>query len=385
MENKRIQSIEPEKGNENVQNEIPFNPNEISINIIPRTIGQLVEKLEDNQILIPKFQRIPNLWDIKKKSRFIESLMLNLPIPLFYFDENSDDKNIWSVIDGLQRMSTLEHFILSGKNEKLVSISGKKNSFRLEKLEFKTEFNGCSWEDLPRDMQRRINSNQVTINLIGRGTPEQVKFNIYSRINQGGIELKPQEIRTALFQGYRIEFIEKFVTNDTEYGKSFLKATDNCVPTKRQEDFDFVTRFLSFYLVGYKNYEPDMDSFLTKGTKEIPRSESQQQQILNSFKIAMNLAFEIFEKETFRKFKHDKKFRNPLNKALFEIISVYFAKLSDAERNILLKNRKQFIENFYNLHNDTKFFAAITSGTATKESVFKRHEEFQKILDQIIK
>lgn len=98
--------VEQEEGNENVPNDNPFNPNDISISIVPRTIGQLVEMLEYDEILIPKYQRLPNLWKPKTKSRFIESLMLNLPIPLFYFDEGADKK--WRVIDGLQRISTLD-------------------------------------------------------------------------------------------------------------------------------------------------------------------------------------------------------------------------------------------------------------------------------------
>jgi len=172
---------EPEEGNENIKSEEPFNPNDININIIPRTIAQLVDMLEYNEILVPKFQRMPNLWDTKKKSRFIESLMLNLPIPLFYFDEGEEKgKKIWRVIDGLQRMSTLEQFILGDKIEGK-SISGKNEFFYLKDLEIKTEFEGFFWKDLPKELQRRINTNQVTISLIGKGTPEQFKPIIYER------------------------------------------------------------------------------------------------------------------------------------------------------------------------------------------------------------
>ncbi len=75
--------VEKELGNENLTIDVPFNPEDINIKIVPRNIGQLVELLEDSQILIPKYQRLPNLWNRTKKSRFIESLMLDLPIPLF--------------------------------------------------------------------------------------------------------------------------------------------------------------------------------------------------------------------------------------------------------------------------------------------------------------
>ncbi|MDR1678437.1 MAG: DUF262 domain-containing protein [Prevotellaceae bacterium] len=374
--------VEPEEGNENVKVEIPFNPNDISINIIPRTIGQLVDKLEFAEILIPSYQRLPDLWNEKKKSRFIESLMLNLPIPLFYFDEAEDNK--WRVIDGLQRISTLEHFIILDKNN-TNTITGNKKPLVLSDLEFKTEFNGKRWSELPRDIQRRIETNQVTINLIGKTTPEEVKYNIFSRINQGGVELTAQEIRTALFQGYRIEFVEKLISENTAVGKSFLKATDYSVKSKRQDDLDFVSRFLSFYLLGFEKYEPDMDSFLTIGTKAIPKEEEKQELILEDFRKAMEISYKIFGTNTFRKITSDSNQRNRINKPLFEIMSVHFAKMNELEQKKLLQQKETFVQQFISeLQNDTNFWAAITTGTATKDSVLKRHNLFKEFLNQFI-
>lgn len=365
--------IEQEIGNENVQNEIPFDPNDISINIVPRTIGQLVDMLEYNEILVPKYQRLPNLWNEKKKSRFIESLMLNLPIPLFYFDEGDDKK--WRVIDGLQRISTLEHFILGNRAN---SISGNKHPLRLQDLEFRTEFNGSFWGDLPKDVQRRILTNQVTINLIGKGTPDQVKYNIFSRINQGGIELTAQEIRSALFQGYRLDFLEALISPNTSAGKAFLKATSSSVSPNRQEDLDFATRFTSFYLLGYETYMPDMDSFLTLGTKAIPLDKQEQLQIKDSFERSMLLAYEIFGKHAFRKIVDEK--RRQINKPLFELISIYFAKMDNWTVDKLKRNKNLFITSFLEMQNSPKFWSSISTGTATRDSVKHRHESFIKLI-----
>lgn len=378
----RNNDIEKEDEFENKKNEIPFNPNDISVNIIPRTIGQLVEMLEYDEILVPKYQRLPNLWSLKKKSRFIESLMLNLPIPLFYFDEGEDKK--WRVVDGLQRISTLEHFILGGKKQK-GSIGGNKESFKLVDLEFKTEYNDKTWDDLPREIQRRIQTNQITINLIGKGTPEQVKYNIFSRINQGGIELTSQEIRTALFQGYRIDFLSRLVSKDDIIGKSFMKATCSSVPTVRQEDLNFATRFVAFYLLGYKSYEPDMDMFLTSGTKAIPENVTEQQKIAESFKMAMELANKIWGRDAFRKRKHISDKRTRINKPLFELISVYFAKLTIEQQKVILTKKGSFAKAFMALQNNNKFWAAITTGTATKDSVKNRHEEFLNLMNDFKK
>jgi hypothetical protein len=370
--------IEEELGNENVKIEVPFNPEDINIKIVPRNIGQLVELLEDKQVLIPKYQRLPNLWSDTKKSRFIESLMLDLPIPLFYFDEGDDKK--WYVVDGLQRMSTLEHFMLGNG-----VISKNKNKLILKDLEFLVEYNTKTWDDLPKDIKRRINSNQVTINLIGKGTPDEVKYTIFSRINQGDVPLKPQEIRTALFQGYRVDFLENLISKETEVGALFHKVTDGSIKSKRQEDLDFISRFIAFYLQDYTSYEPDMDRFITIGTKILPNDDQQLNQISNNFKKALNLMWDIFEKDSFRKRTNINDSRKPINKPIFEILSSVFAKLDDKKIEQLRIKKSDFQLKFIAFQtSNTKFWNAITNGTATKDNVTNRNKEFRDFLNNFL-
>ena len=370
--------IEPEKGNEDIKIETPFNPNDININIVTRTIGQLIDMLRYDEILIPSYQRLPNLWKVKQKSRFIESLMLNLPIPLFYFDETEDKK--WRVIDGLQRISTLEHFVLGGLKDK--TLTGNKNALILDDLEFKTEYNGMTWDKLPRDIQRRIEVCQVTINLIQKGTPEEVKYSIFSRINQGGIELEAQEIRTALFQGYRIDFLKELISPNTTMGQSFALATNKSVSSRRQEDLDFATRFISFYILGYEKYEPDMDLFQIKGTKSIPAEITELNKISQSYQQAMQLSYDIFGVDDFRKTVNVNV--KKINKPLFEIISVCFAQLNLSGKEKLLYQQDNFKNAFIELQKNEIFWNAITTGTASKDSVKKRHEMFRELVNRFI-
>ena len=372
--------VEEELGNEDIKIEVPFDPSEINIKIVPRNIGQLVELLDDSQILIPKYQRLPNLWSETKKSRFIESLMLDLPIPLFYFDERDDKK--WYVVDGLQRMSTLEHFMI-GKGD----IGKNKERLVLQNLEFLTEYNGKSWDDLPKDIKRRINSNQVTITLIGKGTPDEVKYTIFSRINQGDTPLKAQEIRTALFQGYRIDFLESLISEDTEEGKLFKKVTDGSIKSRRQQDLDFISRFIAFYLIDYKKYEPDMDRFITLGTKEIKKDIDVLNKIRKDFNNSLNLCYSIFGKNTFRKIKDVSEARSFINKPLFEVISVAFAKLNENQINKLLEKKVDFYNQFILFQNNfsNKFWDSITTGTAAKDRVVNRNEQFEIFLNNFLK
>ncbi|MBB6003027.1 DUF262 domain-containing protein [Arcicella rosea] len=373
-ENEQIDDIEEEVGNENIRIEVPFDPSQINIKIIPRNIGQLVELLEDEQILIPKYQRLPNLWSETKKSRFIESLMLDLPIPLFYFDEGDDKK--WYVVDGLQRMSTLEHFII-GKGD----VGNNKECLKLQNLEFLQDYNGKTWQELPKDIKRRINSNQVTINLIGKGTPDEVKYTIFSRINQGDVPLKAQEIRTALFQGYRVDFLESLITEQSEAGRYFKIATDGSVKSRRQEDLDFISRFVAFYLIDFNDYEPDMDRFITMGTKKIPNNINEQNHIRYDFIKAMRLAYHIFNKDSFRKRQNVLDTRKPINKPIFEVLGVSFSKLTEDNIEKLILRKEAFANTFIEFQKtNTKFWNAITTGTATKDSVINRNREFQTLL-----
>ncbi len=370
--------IEKEEGNEDIQILVPFDPAEINIKIVPRTVGQLVELLEDQQILIPKYQRLPNLWNERKKSRFIESLMLELPIPLFYFDEGDDKK--WYVVDGLQRMSTLEHFMIG--NGKL---SNNREHLILNNLEFLTEFNGKSWSDLPRDIKRRINSNQVTINLIGKGTPDEVKYTIFSRINQGDVPLTPQEIRTALFQGYRVDFLESLVSHETSEGQLFHKVTAGSVKTRRQEDLDFVSRFVAFYLISFLEYEPDLDRFITTGTKKIPEESKKLESIKRDFCRSLNLSYTLFGIDAFRKRLNESDSRRPINKPMFEVLSVAFAKLDDETHAQILKRKSEFVKEFINFQGrNSRFWNAISTGTATKDSVLTRNREFDTFLKSFL-
>ena len=372
--------VEEELGNDDIKIEVPFDPSEINIKIVPRNIGQLVELLDDSQILIPKYQRLPNLWSETKKSRFIESLMLDLPIPLFYFDERDDKK--WYVVDGLQRMSTLEHFMI-GKGE----IGKNKNRLILQNLEFLSEYNDKTWDDLPKDIKRRINSNQVTITLIGKGTPDEVKYTIFSRINQGDVPLKAQEIRTALFQGYRVDFLESLISEDTNEGKLFKKVTDGSIKSKRQQDLDFISRFIAFYLIDYKKYEPDMDRFITLGTKEIKNELQILNKIRTDFNNSLNLCYSVFGKNAFRKIKDSNEGRSFINKPLFEVISVAFAKLNENQRDIILEKKDVFFKQFISFLNNqsNKFWDSITTGTAAKDRVINRNEQFGIFLNAFLK
>ena len=165
----------------------PFDPTTIRITTKQPTVDLVVDRMRHEEIdLQPDFQRGDNVWPIRTRSRLIESLLLRIPLPVFYMAADRNDN--WKVVDGLQRLSTLRDFVL---NKKL----------RLRGLEYLTQFDGNSFDDLPRPMQRRITETQLSCHVIEPGTPPEVMYNVFKRINTEGRPLVAQEIRHALNPG----------------------------------------------------------------------------------------------------------------------------------------------------------------------------------------
>ena len=338
---------------------VPFDPNLIKITTQPLTLGGLIDRLEHDGInMFTDFQRKADLWDETKQSRLIESVLLRLPIPLFYFD--GEDDNVWQVVDGLQRISTLDNFVI-------------RKTLALENLEFLKQFNGKPFDELPRELQRRIKTFPITVVVIEKGTPEEVKYHLFSRINQGGLILTPQEIRHALHQGKSAELVNVLAEEPL-----FKEATCHTVKSERMQDRDFVTRFVAFYLLGDKNYQPDLDSFLSRGMAKIAELDSDEKaQLKAAFRRAMQLAIDIFGNDAFRKRKHPDDRRRPLNKALFECLSVNLAYLTDEQAQTLVRGRELFKKSMMKSGLDEQFMRAITSGTGLRGNVQRRFREIR--------
>ncbi|MCD7955907.1 MAG: DUF262 domain-containing protein [Lachnospiraceae bacterium] len=141
-----------------------FIPAEVNIGQRPVNVYNLMERLENNEIdLNPSFQRNGNLWSLTQQSRLIESLMLKIPIPAFYF--NAADEDNWIVIDGLQRLTAFQNFLVGTENRKAENRKKKK----LENLQYLTDFNDHTFDELPRQYMRRIKETPVIAYTVEKG------------------------------------------------------------------------------------------------------------------------------------------------------------------------------------------------------------------------
>lgn len=357
----------------------PFDPKKIDITTKQPTLDLLIKRLGANPTeidLYPDFQRKESIWDPEKQSRLIESILISFPLPAFYFDGTKEDK--WLVIDGLQRLSTLKNFIIDKK-------------LRLTGLEFLNKtLEGKNFDELDRTLQRKIEETQVVAYITNPGTPEDVKYNIFKRINTGGLTLTPQEIRHALNQGIPAQFV-KDLANLNE----FKAATGNRISSERMLDREFVTRFLAFYLNNINDYKRDMDLFMNQALSKLKlKNEKEREKIKFDFKAAMELSRIIFGDYAFQKLDYDNKIKKPINRSLFEVWSVEFAKLTQEKRNKLISNKNLVYNQFQDLfkqHNENDdqekklFYKSISSATNQKERVIHRfkiiHEMIQKVLN----
>jgi len=355
--------------NEYVINSVPFDPNDIVVDTFRYSIFQVIDYLEHEDITTDReFQRSSDLWNITKKSRFIESILLKLPVPAFYFATNDD--NSWQIIDGLQRISTIKNFLID-------------KTLQLENLEFLKIYNGYYYDDLPLSIQRRIKIYAITANILGRGTPDVVKYNIFNRIND--LKLTSQEMRHALYQGKAADLVGELVKISTPEGTTFIQATNGKIKSDRMQDRDFANRFIAFYLIPFTQYKPDLNSFLGEGMAKINRlSDEEIEKLKADFRKAMDMAYTIFGNDAFRKrfHKHDK--RKPINKVLFEILSVSFAKLSEEDTLLLIDRKEEFRSAFIELHHSDDFLQSISSGTAQSARVTKRFEAINSIIQETL-
>jgi hypothetical protein len=342
---------------------IPFDPTKINIRMERLTMDSIVKRIEHEEFEFDsEFQRKAGLWNKKQKSQLIESILLKIPLPAFYFDAFDDNK--WLIIDGLQRITTIKEFVY----DKTMKLSG---------MEFFKELNDETYDGLTRSLQRRIEETNINAYLVDRSTPLNVKFNIFKRINTGGLTLEPQEIRNALFQGVASRFIKELSESEI-----FRQVTYGSLPRERMLDREYCLRYYAFSYLPLKDYKGVTDDFLNSAMEKLAKATVQErEEIKQKFERVMSDCHDIMGVHSFRRMANDGR-RRPINKTLFESWTHCLYRLNVSELSKLKANNHVVQQKFIKLCEHWDFQNEMKASDRT--AVYKRIRRVSDLLREVI-
>ncbi|GAM70804.1 hypothetical protein JCM19236_2748 [Vibrio sp. JCM 19236] len=333
----------------------------LRIHHITPVLSLIFERLSYDEIeLQPDFQREDRVWKPARQSKLIESILMGLPLPAFYFAERNDGD--WIVVDGLQRITTIYNFM--------------KDDFALNGLEsIDDSYNGKFFSGLSRLDKRKIREYQITAHVIDdESDHDNLIVELFHRINTYGVKLSDQEIRSAMYQGVSVKLL-RYLSSSRE----FKKATNNKVNPHRQKDMGLCLSALAYIVLGYKDFHyKTYDSFLCTSMEKINqlslfldheeaidmgdsslsnRSSDTILEIEKKFKQGLSLAHEIFGELAFKKTIETDRVV-PISKPLFEVIVATFAYLNENQINDLRVGSEELVFELYDaINNDSTEFA----------------------------
>lgn len=351
---------------------LQYDPKDVDIRLQHFTVDRIIAMIDDNELEISEendLQRLPDIWDDRRKSLLIESLMINLPLPMFYLDGS---ERPWRVIDGLQRLTTLFQFISKKSPYK----------FELKKLEYlKKEYPNYTFDELPLFMQRRILEAPIEAFVINPGTSPEVKYSIFQRINTQGLKLTGQEVRNAVYRGIPSDFTKELANHP-----AFIKATNKKVSNKRMSDREYAARYIAFHSFK-EQYISDIDEFLRLAMQSLYKAEAGVlSDLRNSFVTAMNRAYSLLGDYAFYRMEQNMKPRGRTpNKAIFDTLSWNLSILTDTQFNLLMNQKGKFTKEYVKLqHDNIDFFKAINDTTSSKKAVTNRFEILQQFINNML-
>lgn len=357
--------------------EQPFNAEKIRVDQQMLSVKYMLELMKDGMIeLNPGYQR-HRVWnDNKKKSLLIESLMLRIPIPAFYFYENEEGN--YQVIDGQQRLMTIQEFV-----------QGK---FRLSGLEYLGKDNDKKgFKDLDVKYVQRIYRTQIAVNILDARSPKKVIYDIFRRVNTGGVNLNPQEMRNAICKPEVRTFLKKSIKNE-----NYLLATREKIKDGRMDAQEMALRFYAFYkaydyekeLVHY-DY-PNIATMLDKSIEDLNKTTSaKKDELYLKFDEAMKRCYLAFGEYCFSKLLwEDNEITRKvdyINKSLFVSFSTLLLhpRYDDID---LKKYKKRLVKTLAVYLTENHMYAnSLTMGTGDRKNVYINFDYSKNVLEECIK
>lgn len=350
----------------------PWDPTKIRITTKPFSLRQIVDMIRDGDIdLAPDFQRM-YVWTSQQRSRLVESILLGIPLPAFYF--NQDVSGAMQVVDGVQRLTTIKLFV---EGEPL---SG---------LEYLHALEGRWYSDLDPAQRRRFQQTQIFVHVIEPQTPDEVKFDVFRRINTGGSPLTAQEIRHCMSRTRSRDFLKRLARM-----RSFHEATAHAFrDERRMTDREAALRFCAYRsletIEDYRDFQR-VDTFLLDFIRRVDGTHRVKPQITDhellhleaGFERAMLNAVTVFGNAAFRKYAIGAKRRGPFNRALFESWAVA---LADIEPARLEPHKDAVFQGARRLFENSTYRDAISQGTGDYSKVKLRFHAAVNVIAEALK
>ena len=323
-----------------------------------RTIFDVIRRIEKSRyVMDPDFQR-DFIWSEDKQSKLIESVIMRIPLPVFYLAE--DDEGRMVVVDGLQRLSTFRRFA----SDELPL-----------RLPDRSELDGRRFSDLPPKLQNRVEDCNLIFYVIDSKVPERVRLDIFKRVN-GGVPLTRQQMRNSLFMGASTRFLK--TESKTEV---FLQATGKSLNTKTMRDREFVNRFCAFQLLDLDDYR-DMDDFLAKCLRRMNKMKTMELSGLSEeFRRGLANNFMVFGRHAFRKHSRGSERRSLLNASFWDVMSTG---LSRCTRDRVEARAEHLRDAIHDLFEDEEFDTAISYGPNDIRKIRYRFERARQVFEGVL-
>lgn len=316
-------------------------------------VRQLSSDVADGKILLIEvpYQR-EYVWDDAKASRLIESLLLNVPIPVCYFAENTD--GTWEVIDGLQRTHSIVRFL--------------KGEFALRGLSVAKELNSKRFSDLPVRDQRRIETRTMRCVVVTEDSHPDIKFDVFERLNTGSVKLTPQELRNCIYRGQLNDDLRTLAAQD-----AFRKAIGRA-KNPRMGDEEMILRYLAL-VEGFPGYKPPVTQFLNEYMRA-RRSAAIDPHLRTKFESTMRTIFDVLGGSGFRSRDEEGQLRG-VNRALFDAVSISY---SFADHAVCRTRASQLREGHEELLRSPTFLPLIGRATADRTRMHGRVRRYADMM-----
>jgi hypothetical protein len=383
----QVQQQSSDEENTEDVGDAPFNPDDIRIQSQSFSIFDIVDQMREDYIKVnPDFQR-NFVWDRKRQSALIESLLLRIPLPSLYF--SADENGILHTVDGLQRLSTLKAFCFTPEEAKEHNVQ----PLKLTGLNYFKELNGKTFKELPVGLkQTLLRRNHLHCYTIESATPRKVQFEIFSRLNRGGLTLRAQELRHALYQGPATKLLKGLASKQL-----FQEVTVGTLSPLRMDDQECILRFIAFYYFPYtgERDQEGLDSLLNRTMEELNTRSAIELEVLGDiFEESLHKVNILFGRYSFRRFSDESysyKDRelvwgnsklNPINKTFFEtwmnLVRPYSIEQLQAKRTAL-------IERFAELQSRNDFLDSVAYNTGSNKAIVTRFSMLEQLFAEVFR